>query len=108
MSYRDTPYVVGQNNGTVIRTAAGQHVADVCNHVTAKRIVNACNSHFELVEALRVMLSDYRSEGCSDPACIVCQASHQALAAARLALAKVDRQVCQQPRFGTIRVEKQS
>lgn len=37
-------------------------------------------------EALRLMLTDYRSEGCADPDCRVCKASKAAEASAKAAI----------------------
>jgi hypothetical protein len=45
----------------------------------------------KLAKALRLMLSDYRTEGCSRPFCGTCQRSDAATAAAREALAVVEK-----------------
>ena len=42
----------------------------------------------DLLAALRLMLSDYRTEGCHDSGCLVCKRSEAAKAAARAAIAK--------------------
>jgi hypothetical protein len=51
----------------------------------AERLRNAAPA---LLDALRLMLTDYRSEGCPDPKCGVCARSRAAEAAAHGALAK--------------------
>ena len=44
----------------------------------------------QLREALRAMLSDYRTEGCVDPNCGICRRSKKAEQKARAALSLVD------------------
>jgi hypothetical protein len=54
----------------------------------AEFAVLAENNIGDLIAALRLMLSDYRTEGCPDPACRICTKSKGAETAAREALAK--------------------
>lgn len=42
----------------------------------------------ELLHALRLMLEDYRTDGCQDHKCKICKRSHNAENAARTAIAK--------------------
>jgi hypothetical protein len=44
----------------------------------------------ELLDAVDLLLKDYRSEGCADPDCLVCSASCKAKAEARRLLQKHD------------------
>lgn len=45
----------------------------------------------DLMVALNDMISDYKSEGCADPNCLVCAKSKKALNKGKKILAKADR-----------------
>jgi hypothetical protein len=57
-------------------------------HVEGEQNVRAVAA--ELLAALRLMLEDYRSEGCANPDCGVCKRSKAAEAAARAAIARAE------------------
>lgn len=64
----------------------GGEVVALAHPSNAAFIVRAVNSYQALVEALEHVLIDYRTEGCPDPTCIVCNKSKAAEAKARAAL----------------------
>jgi hypothetical protein len=87
-------------SGLVIRPNKGAAICEVSAYDSAGRNVdpdrNYANAALiaaapDLLAALRAMLEDYRSEGCPDPTCGVCERSNAAKAVALAAIAKAER-----------------
>ena len=64
----------------------GKYIVGIEDDADAALISAAPN----LLAALRAMLEDYRSEGCPDPTCGVCERSKAAKSAALAAIAKAE------------------
>lgn len=87
--YADEPiWVVSADGGVAV--AANQSRTSLFRADRNKREANAklIAAAPDLLEALEIMLADYRTEGCPDTDCSICTASRIAEKTARAAIAK--------------------
>jgi hypothetical protein len=92
------PWQLAPSSDVLVIDSDNREVADCELHDYGKNfaeyeakaafIVKTANCHDELVAALNAMLTHYRSEGCADPTCGVCQRSKAAEDLANKAIAR--------------------
>jgi|GEM_PF-4038204 len=67
-----------------------ERIATFSNNEAASKYGPLLAAAPDLLEALRLMLEDYRTEGCPQSDCVVCERSKAAEKAARATIAKAD------------------
>lgn len=85
------PWVVNEMDDTFIETTSGKGICEIPSNGcydyseldhNAKFIVRACNSHYDLVEALE-MIVDYLDSDLTTAECYILEKTKQALAKAK-------------------------